>query len=209
MKKQLLYCLLALLTVVGGRSALFGQQTPYMQTNLVANVSGVANHTDSQLSNPWGISFLPGNPFWIANNNGGRYFYRASKTALNMEWSVLAKDVESKGVICVALHPGWVQTDMGGPTATLTIDQSVPGMVKVIVTRRPWRSSARRATRGRRSTSRAACCSRARTARWAKRPRGRGSRSSRRQLLRTRRSSPSSGRRGWPASPSRERPRPP
>jgi NAD(P)-dependent dehydrogenase (short-subunit alcohol dehydrogenase family) len=68
----------------------------------------------------------------IANNNGGRYFYRASKTALNMEWSCLAKDVGSKGLICVALHPGWVQTDMGGPTATLTIEQSVPGMVKVI-----------------------------------------------------------------------------
>jgi NAD(P)-dependent dehydrogenase (short-subunit alcohol dehydrogenase family) len=68
----------------------------------------------------------------IKNNNGGRYFYRASKTALNMEWSVLAKDMEPKGIICVALHPGWVQTDMGGPTATLTIDQSVPGMVKVI-----------------------------------------------------------------------------
>jgi len=68
----------------------------------------------------------------IANNSGGRYFYRASKTALNMEWSVLAKDMEPKGVICVALHPGWVQTDMGGPTATLTIDQSVPGMVRVI-----------------------------------------------------------------------------
>jgi NAD(P)-dependent dehydrogenase (short-subunit alcohol dehydrogenase family) len=68
----------------------------------------------------------------IEKNTGGRYFYRASKTALNMEWSCLAKDVEAKGIICVALHPGWVQTDMGGPTATLTIDQSVPGMVKVI-----------------------------------------------------------------------------
>ncbi|MFI4998818.1 MAG: SDR family oxidoreductase [Reyranellales bacterium] len=68
----------------------------------------------------------------IANNNGGRYAYRASKTALNMEWSCLSKDMESRGMICVALHPGWVQTDMGGPTATLTIDQSVPSMVKVI-----------------------------------------------------------------------------
>src|SRR5471032_893534 len=76
-----------------------------------------------------GLSSILGS---IKNNNGGRYFYRASKTALNMEWSVLAKDVAPKGIICVALNPGWVQTDMGGPTATLTIDQSVPGMVKVI-----------------------------------------------------------------------------
>ncbi len=73
----------------------------------------------------------------LANNNGGRYAYRASKTALNMEWSCLAKDLEGKGVICVALHPGWVQTDMGGPTATLTIDQSVPSMVKVIERLKP------------------------------------------------------------------------
>jgi NAD(P)-dependent dehydrogenase (short-subunit alcohol dehydrogenase family) len=73
----------------------------------------------------------------IANNNGGRYFYRASKTALNMEWSCLAKDVAGQGLICVAMHPGWVQTDMGGPTATLTIDQSVPAMVKVIENLKP------------------------------------------------------------------------
>ena len=68
----------------------------------------------------------------LANNNGGRYFYRASKAALNMEWNCLAMDLAAKGVICVALHPGWVQTDMGGPTAPLTIDQSVPAMVKTI-----------------------------------------------------------------------------
>ncbi len=73
----------------------------------------------------------------IANNGGGRYFYRASKTALNMEWSCLAKDVAGKGLICVAMHPGWVQTDMGGPTATLTIDQSVPAMMKTIDALKP------------------------------------------------------------------------
>ena len=73
----------------------------------------------------------------IASNTGGRYFYRASKTALNMEWSCLARDVAGKGLICVAMHPGWVQTDMGGPTATLTIDQSVPAMVKVIDALKP------------------------------------------------------------------------
>jgi NAD(P)-dependent dehydrogenase (short-subunit alcohol dehydrogenase family) len=73
----------------------------------------------------------------LANNNGGRYAYRASKTALNMEWNCLAKELAGKGVICVALHPGWVQTDMGGPTATLTIEQSVPSMVKVIERLKP------------------------------------------------------------------------
>jgi hypothetical protein len=35
------------------------------------------------------------------------------------------------------MHPGWVQTDMGGPTATLTIDQSVPAMLKVIDALKP------------------------------------------------------------------------
>ena len=69
MKKLTLTVILGLL-VIGGPSRLFSQ-TGYMQTNLVANVAGVAKNTDSQLSNPWGISFIPGNPFWISNNNGG------------------------------------------------------------------------------------------------------------------------------------------
>ena len=47
------------------------QQSGYQQTNLVADTAGLANHTDSQLSNPWGIALFPGQPFWIANNNGG------------------------------------------------------------------------------------------------------------------------------------------
>lgn len=73
----------------------------------------------------------------IANNAGGRYIYRASKTALNMEWNCLARDLAPRGMICVALHPGWVQTDMGGSTATLTIEQSVPPMVKTIAALKP------------------------------------------------------------------------
>ena len=64
--------------------------------------------------------------------NNGRYSYRASKAALNMEWKGLSVDLAPKGLICVVLHPGWVQTDMGGQAATLTIEQSVPSMVKVI-----------------------------------------------------------------------------
>lgn len=68
----------------------------------------------------------------IALCDSGRYAYRASKTALNMEWKGLSVDTAAKGLICVVMHPGWVQTDMGGAGATLTIAQSVPAMVKVI-----------------------------------------------------------------------------
>jgi len=63
--------ILGLLTMLGVSSMALAQQTGYSQTNLVANTAGVANHTDAQLSNPWGISFIPGQPFWVANNNGG------------------------------------------------------------------------------------------------------------------------------------------
>jgi len=62
-KKFVFYLLLGLLAVTGSPSIMLGQQTGYKQTNLVANLPGVANHTDSQLSNPWGISVLPNQPF--------------------------------------------------------------------------------------------------------------------------------------------------
>lgn len=68
----------------------------------------------------------------IANNNGGRYIYRASKTALNMEWSCLARDLAGKNVICVALHPGWVQTDMGGSGAPTPVADSVRGILREV-----------------------------------------------------------------------------
>jgi uncharacterized protein (TIGR03118 family) len=52
-------------------SGLWAQQGGYFQTNLVSNTAGFATTTDPQLLNPWGISILPGQDFWIANNNSG------------------------------------------------------------------------------------------------------------------------------------------
>src|SRR6202795_4726553 len=68
-KKALL--LFALLVTLAMPSGLWAQQAGYSQTNLVSNTAGVANTTDTQLLNPWGISSLPGQDFWIANNNSG------------------------------------------------------------------------------------------------------------------------------------------
>ena len=69
MKKALL--LFGLLTALTIPSGLWAQQAGYSQTNLVSNVTGVATTTDTQLVNPWGISVLPGQDFWIADNNSG------------------------------------------------------------------------------------------------------------------------------------------
>jgi uncharacterized protein (TIGR03118 family) len=69
MKKAI--SLIGLLMTLALPSGLLAQQTGYSQTNLVSNVAGVGATTDPQLLNPWGISVLPGEDFWIADNNSG------------------------------------------------------------------------------------------------------------------------------------------
>lgn len=66
------------------------------------------------------------------NGMGTTHPYRTSKTALNMLAKGLAVDMKDEGVTVVALSPGWTQTDMGGPKAIWTVEQSVSGQRKVI-----------------------------------------------------------------------------
>lgn len=66
------------------------------------------------------------------NSSGGSYIYRSSKTALNMAVKSLSLDLSGKEVICLMLHPGWVQTDMGGASALIDAATSVAGMRAVI-----------------------------------------------------------------------------
>lgn len=58
--------------------------------------------------------------------------YRASKAALNMVMKCLSIDLKDKGFTVMVMHPGWVQTDMGGPQADLTPTESVTGMRNVL-----------------------------------------------------------------------------
>jgi len=65
------------------------------------------------------------------NTSGGRYGYRISKAALNMVAKGISSDLGSRGVIAVALHPGWVKTRMGGASAPVSVQQCIAGQQRL------------------------------------------------------------------------------
>jgi NAD(P)-dependent dehydrogenase (short-subunit alcohol dehydrogenase family) len=66
------------------------------------------------------------------NSSGGAYGYRASKAALNAIHQSLAIDLAGEGFTCVALHPGWVRTEMGGAAAPLDVTESTVGLLRIL-----------------------------------------------------------------------------
>ena len=60
--------------------------------------------------------------------------YRASKAGLNRITQCLAADLAPEGVAVLALHPGWVRTDMGGPGADIGVEESAAGVIRVCET---------------------------------------------------------------------------
>lgn len=68
----------------------------------------------------------------IENSDGRWYAYRASKAALNQFNRILSVELGPEGFVCAVLHPGWVRTDMGGPGASYSPQESVRGLVGVI-----------------------------------------------------------------------------
>lgn len=72
------------------------------------------------------------------NKSGGYYAYRTSKAALNMIVKNLSQ--ECPWLTVVTLHPGWVQTDMGGSQAPTSVDESTQGLIKVLTQLKPEQS---------------------------------------------------------------------
>jgi NAD(P)-dependent dehydrogenase (short-subunit alcohol dehydrogenase family) len=67
-----------------------------------------------------------------AESGGGYLAYRMSKAGLNNAWRNISIELKGDRIVCVALNPGWVKTDMGGPSANITVEQSVSNMRKRI-----------------------------------------------------------------------------
>ncbi len=66
------------------------------------------------------------------NDSGASYIYRSSKAALNAVMKSLSVDLRSRGISVAILHPGWVRTDMGGPSGLIDAPESVSGLRHVI-----------------------------------------------------------------------------
>ena len=68
----------------------------------------------------------------VAANTGGHELYRASKAALNSLTRGLWGELRDRNLTLVSLHPGWVRTDMAGPSAPVSVEDSAAGIVRVI-----------------------------------------------------------------------------
>lgn len=85
------------------------------------------------ISNGGTLAFMTSLMGSIEDSSGGYELYRTSKCALNMlAKGISVQDASPRGVATLALHPGWVQTAMGGPDAHITVAVSAKGLADVV-----------------------------------------------------------------------------
>ncbi len=71
------------------------------------------------------------------NSSGGSYAYRMSKAALNMAARNLAHELGREGFISLCVHPGWVQTRMGGPAAPMDLSEATSQIIRTTLEATP------------------------------------------------------------------------
>ncbi|MBK7583879.1 MAG: SDR family oxidoreductase [Myxococcales bacterium] len=66
------------------------------------------------------------------NGSGGAWGYRMAKAALNMATKNLALMLRSEAIVCIAVNPGWVKTDMGGRGANMPVEESAKRILGIV-----------------------------------------------------------------------------
>ncbi|KGT86912.1 MULTISPECIES: SDR family NAD(P)-dependent oxidoreductase [Enterobacterales] len=105
--------------------------TRVMVTNALSPLRVIETFKD-RVSASGTIAVMSSGQGSLTNNTNGNYeVYRGSKAALNMFMrSFAARHQDARTLLLMA--PGWVQTDMGGPEARLTIDESIPNLLNTM-----------------------------------------------------------------------------
>lgn len=104
-----------------------------MHTNVLAPMQLIAALAPALVATRGKLAVLSsamGSTGLMTNPSG--WLYRASKAALNSALRAAALELGPQGVVCMAFHPGWVRTDMGGTGADIDAATSVAGMRRVI-----------------------------------------------------------------------------
>lgn len=111
----------------------YGAWEQVLRTNVLAPMATIEALADNVAkSEQKRIAVMSSRLASLTLNDGGNPIYRSSKAALNQVARTVAADLKDRGITVVAVSPGWVKTDMGGPAAPLTADVSMAGIRKVI-----------------------------------------------------------------------------
>ena len=125
--------------IYGSKSAYFGNVDPaewreVLEVNTIAPLMLAQAFVEQVAASRQKLIAIIGSKVGsIADNgSGGSYVYRSSKTAVNQVVKSLSIDLADRGISTISLHPGWVQTDMGGPNAEITTATSVAGLKAIL-----------------------------------------------------------------------------
>jgi NAD(P)-dependent dehydrogenase (short-subunit alcohol dehydrogenase family) len=123
-----------------GDESIFDMKLDHFREAYETNVLGMIQVTRAFVpllekgENPRIVNISSGAGSVTAKNDFGYYAYAASKAALNMVTRGLAAEFRERGICVVAMTPGWVKTEMGGPKAPLTPGESARAIARTLTT---------------------------------------------------------------------------